>query len=118
MAEQLWGLCRRRLVRDAAAFALVAWRAVAPVADDDDRLRDAVVLCAAVRSVPEVATRAMTTADGRRRSGPTGVRNARNDIWSEGASMGAGHDVSFQKDERDGGDRHGLGTPRSAPGRA
>ncbi len=102
-------MCRRRLVRGEAACARLAGCAVGPVGDGDDWQREVVVVVAAMPLAPDVTTRPVTSVVTGRRSSSTGVGNARRGIWSGDVAAQAGHDVSFQKDDGDGSDRHELG---------
>ena len=105
----LWGLCCRHLAREAAACDRVAWCAVTRVGDGDGWRPDVVVLGAAVPSALAVTIWPVTSAVAGRGQSPSGVRTARRSIWSGNVATLAGHDVSCQKDGREGGDRHGLG---------
>ena len=63
----------------------------------------------AVSPAPEMTSCRVTSAVARGRNRPTGVGHAGRGIWSGDVATRAGHDVSFQKDDRDVGNRHGLG---------
>ena len=105
----LWGLCRRRLVWEAdPGDPTAGHRCVAAIGGGGckRRVHVAGVGMRAVRSVTDLpGTIAITIG----RSSPAGAWGARRGIRSEGVAVLAGHDVSFQKEDLDGGARHGLG---------
>ena len=102
-------MCCRHLAREAAACDRVAGCAVTRVGDGDGWRRDVVVLGAAVPSALAVTIWPVTSAVAGRGRSPSGVRTSRRGIWLGNVATLAGHDVSFQKDDREGSDRHGLG---------
>lgn len=105
----LWGLCRRRLAPEVhRAEWKTGWRGTAVVGSGGCGLCRPLA-GGLVRPLPEATASFGTMAVAMRRSSPAGAWSARRSIGSKVVTARAGHEVSFQKEDRQGGSRHGRG---------